>query len=93
MKTRKELITKAAEDPAFRERLKADPRGTVERELGSQIPDDVEVTVLEETPKHAYIVLPVQASDLSPEQLEAVSGGEMTEDIKDLIITDPSRLV
>ena len=75
MKTREELVTKATEDPEFRERLKADPRGTVEREFGAQLPDDVEITVLAETPKHAYIVLPVKPSELSPEDLDAVAGG------------------
>ncbi len=75
MKTREELITKATEDPEFREQLKADPRGTVEREFGVKVPDDVEITVLEESPKHAYIVLPMKASDLSPEELDAVAGG------------------
>jgi hypothetical protein len=72
--TREELITKATEDQEFRDQLKADPRVTVGHEFGSQIPEDFEITVLEETPKHAYIVLPVQPSDLSAEQLDAVSG-------------------
>ncbi len=73
--TRQDVITKATEDPEFREQLKADPRGTIEREFGEQIPDDVEITVLEETPKHAYIVLPAQVSELSGPQLDAVVGG------------------
>jgi hypothetical protein len=72
--TRQELIAKATEDPEFRERLKADPRATFAHEFATTIPDDLEITVLEETPKHAYIVLPVPPSELSPEELDAVSG-------------------
>jgi hypothetical protein len=77
MMTREELIAKAAEDLEFREQLKADPRATVGRENGITVPDDVEVTVVEETPKHAYIVLPVRPSELSPEELDAVAGGKV----------------
>ena len=82
MKTRKELITKATEDPAFREELKADPRGTVEREFGTQLSEGVEVVVLEESRKRIYVVLPSKPSgdsaegeDLSPQDLDALAGG------------------
>jgi len=55
----RQLVTKADKDPDFREQLKADLRRTVEREFGSKIsfPDDIEITVLEETLEHEYIVL------------------------------------
>ena len=77
--TRQELITKATEDAEFREQLKAHPRDTVAHEFGSQIPDDLEITVLEETPKHVYIVLPAQpAANLSREQLDAIAAGAGT---------------
>jgi hypothetical protein len=50
---------KADMDPVFREQLKAEPRGTFDREFGSRIPvpDGFEITVLEETPAHWYVVL------------------------------------
>jgi len=67
----RDLITKADADPEFREQLMADPRGTFEREFGSAIPDDGEITVLEETPDHAYLVL--QPSKLSRRPLDAAS--------------------
>jgi hypothetical protein len=75
MDARGALITRASEDREFREQLMADPRGTVAHEFGTTIAEDVEITVLEEMPKHVYIVLPVPPSELSAEQLEAVSGG------------------
>jgi len=55
------LIAKADKRPEFREQLKAEPRRTFERELGLTLSDDFEITVLEETPKHEYIVLPIEA--------------------------------
>jgi len=55
--TRQQLITRADDDPEFREELKADPRQTFEREFRRAIPDDFEIIVIEETPKHKYIVL------------------------------------
>jgi hypothetical protein len=73
--TRQDLIAKSTKDPDFREKLKADPRATVSHEFAMTLPDDLEITVLEETPKHAYIVLPVPPSELTPEELAAVSGG------------------
>lgn len=54
------IRAKAGEDPVFAEHLKADPRGTFDHEFGSRIrvPAGFEVTVLEETPAHWYVVLP-----------------------------------
>ena len=58
-------ITRANEDSEFREHLKGDPRRTVEREFGFAIPDDFEITVLEETPKHAFAILQPSESSIS----------------------------
>lgn len=55
--SRQRLITEADDDPEFREELKADPRQAFAREFGRKTPDDPEITVLEQTPKHVYIVL------------------------------------
>ena len=53
------LRARAAEDPVFRQHLKADPRGAFDCEFGSRIrvPPGFEVTVVEETPAHWYVVL------------------------------------
>jgi hypothetical protein len=68
-----EILKRATEDSEFREQLKADPRRTIEREFPVTILDGCEITVLEERPQHAYIVLPVQPSELSREQPDAAS--------------------
>jgi hypothetical protein len=55
------LVTKAGKDPEFRRELKACPLRVFDRELRSKmvvpVPDGFEITVLEETLTHEYIVL------------------------------------
>ncbi|MBN1219835.1 MAG: NHLP leader peptide family RiPP precursor [Anaerolineae bacterium] len=73
-----ELAVKAWNDPAFMQELKADPKAVLAKEYGVQIPDSVDVKVIEETPTSLYLRLPPNPSDLelSDEQLELVAGGE-----------------
>jgi hypothetical protein len=78
---RRRLIDKSVADETFRERLLADPRGALERELGRSLPEGIEVKVVEETPESVYLVLPPKAAtsqgggELSERDLEAVAGG------------------
>jgi hypothetical protein len=74
------LIDRSLEDETFRQRLLDDPKGTMEQELGSRLPESVEVRAVEETPQIIYLVLPsrsadVRADELSDQELEEVSGG------------------
>ena len=76
MRSRQEIMSRAAEDKAFRDQLKSEPRQTLERELGGNLPDDIKITVLEETPKQVYLVLPaVGSKELTTEELAGVAGG------------------
>src|SRR5215207_1214808 len=52
------LIEKSVEDDAFRQRLIEDPKGAVEQELGTRLPEEVRVVVVEETQDTIYLVLP-----------------------------------
>ena len=64
-----QIVQKAATDPAFRQQLLRDPRAALAGQLGAPLPQGVQVSVLEETPSHSYIVLPpteVQAGPSSP---------------------------
>jgi hypothetical protein len=56
------ILDRARDDPEFREELKINPRQAIEREFPVRLRDGHEITVLEERPKHAYIVLPVRQS-------------------------------
>ena len=49
---REHVLTKATADEGFRERLVADPRGTVEQECGIQFPDGYRLEVHEDERDH-----------------------------------------
>jgi hypothetical protein len=75
------LMKRSLEDEEFRQSLLADPKGTMEHELGSRLPESVEVRAVEETPEIIYLVLPSasrvgQGGELSDQELEDVSGGK-----------------
>ena len=74
------LIERSLQDESFRQRLLADPRAAIEQELGSRLPESIEVRVVEESADTIYLVLPsrsadAQGSELSDQELEDVSGG------------------
>jgi hypothetical protein len=74
------LIDRSLQDQSFRQRLLDDPKGTVEQELGSGLPESIEVRVVEESAQIIYLVLPSasavgEGGELSDQELEAVAGG------------------
>jgi hypothetical protein len=52
------LIEKSLQDESFRRRLIEDPKGAVEQELGTRLPEEVRVVSVEETQDTIYLVLP-----------------------------------
>ena len=74
------LIEKSLQDDAFRQRLLEDPKGAVEQELGTQLPEEVRVVALEESADTIYLVLPStsmaggEGVELADQELESVSG-------------------
>jgi Nitrile hydratase, alpha chain len=74
------LIERSLEDESFRQALLADPRAALEQELGTRLPESVEVRAVEETPEIIYLVLPSasplgKGGELSDWELESVAGG------------------
>ena len=77
------LIEKSLQDDVFRQKLIEDPKGAVEQEIGTQLPEEVRVVTVEETQDTIYLVLPGapmagregEGSELSDQELEAVAGG------------------
>ena len=79
LKTRKDLeihlITRALKDESFRAELIANPKAVIEQEIGSKLPDELEIMVLEETEDTIYMVLPCNPYEgLSEEELKASLG-------------------
>ena len=74
------LIEKSLQDESMRQRLLADPRAALEEELGTRLPENIEVRVVEETADTIYLVLPSasplggEGGELSDRELEAVAG-------------------
>jgi hypothetical protein len=72
------IVEQAHQNPQYFEMLKHNPRGLMEKQLGTAIPASVNVKVIEETPDTYYIVLPYKAkegAELSDSDLEKVAGG------------------
>ncbi len=76
----KQLIAKAWKDAKFKQALIQNPREVISKEFGVEIPADISVKVLEETPSNLYLVLPaapafMEGGELSDVELEAIAGG------------------
>jgi|SRR5215203_741451 len=74
------LINRSIEDEEFRQRLLDDLKGTLKQELGTRLPEGVQVRAVEETAQIIYLVLPGksavgQGDELSDQELEALAGG------------------
>ncbi|MFC5649331.1 NHLP leader peptide family RiPP precursor [Paenibacillus solisilvae] len=52
------IIEKAWSDPAFKKQLLADPKGAIQDSFNITVPDDIEVTAVEESPNKFYLVIP-----------------------------------
>ena len=74
------VIERAQRDETFRQQLMEDPRAAISADLGVELPEDLEIRVIEEDPREAVIVLPAAAepSEVSEEQLSQVVGGAGT---------------
>ena len=78
-KLEENIVSNARKNADYRKRLIDDPRALLESQIGQPLPPGMKVTVLQESPTQAYIVLPYDApksgSQLSDEDLENVAGG------------------
>jgi hypothetical protein len=92
-----QLLTKAWEDDGFKQELLTDPRAAIQRELGVELPADLEIEVVEETPNKIFLVVPVRpdalsGAELSDDELEAVAGGFNDMKAIPVTLTMPNKL-
>jgi hypothetical protein len=69
------LVARAWQDEGFKQQLLADPRAAIAAETGASVPPGLEIRVVEETPTVRYLVLPLNTTQLSDEQLDQAAGG------------------
>jgi hypothetical protein len=73
-----QLVERASADSKLKQRLLDDPK-TVLQEYGLEVPEGVEVRVVESTEKVLYLTLPRQPAgdggELTPSQLSRITGG------------------
>lgn len=71
------LIVKAWKDSSFKKELLSNPKSALVRE-GINLPDGLEIKVLEENASTFYLVIPSQPSEtgeLCEAELESIAGG------------------
>jgi hypothetical protein len=69
-----QIIAKCWADEAFKQRLMADPAGTLKQE-GMDVPEGMAIHVVENTDQAFHLVIPTKPTELSDEVLEGVNGG------------------
>lgn len=70
------IIIKALKDPEFKKRLMKNPRATLEKELNIQIPQEIDLQILEETGHKKYLILPnVDLNEVNDTELNTLAAG------------------
>ena len=73
------LVAKTWKDDSFKQQLLANPKATIEQEFGVQLPEALNIRIMQENAETLYITLPTRPSvnedKLSEKELETVAGG------------------
>jgi hypothetical protein len=73
-----QIIEKCWADEAFKQRLLADPAGTLNAE-GVTVPAGVSVRVVENTAQVVHLVIPCSSTELSDQEISQMAGGASIE--------------
>jgi hypothetical protein len=69
------LISRALKDQSYRSQLITDPKKLIENEIGSRLPENLVITVIEEAPNTFYLVLPCNPYEgLTEDNLKSTFG-------------------
>jgi hypothetical protein len=78
VRTRKDLelqlIARCFEDKEFYQELLANPKGAIDKEFKTQLPQNIEIQVVQETETTLFMVLPYNPYQLSEEELKNFVG-------------------
>ncbi|MEM6795126.1 MAG: NHLP leader peptide family RiPP precursor [Acidobacteriota bacterium] len=72
------LINFSSQNPEYREALKRNPKAVVAEQFQMDLPDSMNIQVVEETADTSYVILPHVAgegAELSNADLESLAGG------------------
>jgi hypothetical protein len=72
------IVEQADKNPDYYNQLMKDPRALMSRQLGTAIPSNVNIKVIEESADTYYVVLPYkpkEGAELTDSDLEKVAGG------------------
>ncbi|WP_028609348.1 NHLP leader peptide family RiPP precursor [Paenibacillus harenae] len=64
MALKDQIIAKAWEDEAFKEKFLANPKAAVKEYFGIEFPESLEVEVVSETPSKVFFVIPPKPTEL-----------------------------
>ncbi|HEY3383783.1 MAG TPA: NHLP leader peptide family RiPP precursor [Vicinamibacterales bacterium] len=84
------IVEQAESNPKYYDQLVKDPRGLMSRQLGTAIPNNVNIKVIEETADTYYLVLPYkpkEGAELSDSDLEKVAGGFLDKTCQDSVLS------
>lgn len=76
-----QLVMRVWSDPEFKKRLSISPRETL-KEIGLELPPDLELEVHIQTPKHIHLVIPEkppELGELTEEEMRKFAGGATQE--------------
>jgi hypothetical protein len=78
------IIARAWKSEAYKQELLENPKAVIAREFDVELPAEVSVQVLEETPTNLYFVLPLRPQfeeedldDISEAELQAIAGASL----------------
>ena len=72
-----QLVMRVWNDPDFKKKLAANTRETL-KEIGLELPPDIELDVHIQTPKHIHLIIPEkppELGELSEEEMRKFAGG------------------
>ncbi|MBN2981338.1 MULTISPECIES: NHLP leader peptide family RiPP precursor [Cohnella] len=59
-----QIVKKAWEDPVFKQQLLNDPKSALKQAFGIEVPQEIELKVVEETTTSYYLVIPPNPEDV-----------------------------